>query len=51
MVIVKSWIVVLIFAKNVTFVAPDLPCLALKSRNAPTHISLVIIEDAMKAMK
>ena len=51
MVIVKSWIVVLIFAKNVTFVAPDLFCLALKSRNAPTQISLIIIKEAKKAIK
>ena len=51
MEIVKSWIVVLIFARNVTFVTSERPFLALKSRNAPTQISLVIIKDAMKAMK
>ena len=51
MLIVKSWILVLIFAKNVTFVRLDLPCLALKSLKAATQISLVIIKDAIKAMK
>jgi hypothetical protein len=42
--------VVFILAKNVTFVASDLFCLALKSLSAPTHISRVIIRDDANAI-
>ena len=48
---VKSCIVVFIFAKKVTLVASLLLFLAFKSLNAPTQISLVIIREAKNPIK